>query len=331
MQTSLINKSIEETKEIIPVWIQRWGCSISEAVIDNPCCYFRIPDIDGFIGYLHVSKYAIVIGDPICPRKDAFQLALAFSRYCEDQKLEVIYLVASEWFAKWLIQNTSKIMIEVGEELIFNPSEDVTEGHKASKLRNKVRHVQNLGLQVHEYLSNDPKIEKEIQEVGTAWLKERKGPQIYLADLNFFENRSGKRWFYLEDQGRILGMILLCRLEAHDGWLLKFLVMAPENPRGASAFLMLSVLEKLKQENCHYLTYGMVPLEVLGEIKGLSSFSTWFAHKVFKFCSWFFKLEQKKTFWKQFHPNSKPTYVLFSHSKIGFTEVKSIMKALNTH
>lgn len=309
--------------------IHRWGSAMSEAILDAECHCFTAPNIDGFIGYLQTKDCAIVIGDPICPADKKPLLAEVFQAYCKDKNLACIYFIASEKFAKWAIDHVSKIMIGVGEEIVFDPFIDPTQGHKAYRLRNKINHTQHIGLSVKEYLTEDTKLEKEILKVGQDWVKARKGPQIYIGDLNFFKNRTDKRWFYLLDEKQnVIGMALLRGLQAHQGWLLKFLIVNPDAPRGASELMMVTILETLRKENCHFITYGMVPADQLGETAGLGKIAVTLAKGGFKAAKWIFHLGQRKNYWLQFHPHAEKSYLLFSSPRIGIKEMRALFHAM---
>lgn len=312
-------------------WVHQWGNSISEAVLDLSCKYFQTPDIEGFIGYRISKNCAVVLGDPICPPEKKPDLALAFQKYCNENNLSCIYFIVSQEFARWAIDHVSKIMIEVGEEIIFDPFLDPTVGHKGYKLRNRIHHAQHLGLTVKEYIPFNQKIESDILNVGNTWVQARTGPQIHLGNLNFFENRSDKRWFYLQDENKtIIGMALLSKLNLHDGWLLKFLITVPDVPRGSSELLMLTILETLRNENCRYITYGMVPADQLGEIKGMGKITAWMAKNAFNMAKWTFNLDQRKVYWHKFLPHTESTYLLFSNPYIGINELKALANTLKT-
>lgn len=308
--------------------IHKWGCSISEAVLESPCHYFSIPEIDGFIGYQICQGCAIILGDPVCAPDNKPALAKAFSKHCEQHQLSFIYFIASESFSKWAIHEVCSVMIEVGEEMIFDPFIDPTIGHRAARLRNYIHHAQHLGLSVKEYVAYDKELEQAILEVGKSWRKARKGPQIYLGKLNFFDNRHNHRWFYLQDKDhKVKGMALLSRLDAYQGWLLKFLIAAPEAPRGSSELLMISILETLKQEDCHCVTYGMIPGERLGKTIGIGRVARWGVQVVFQAAKWIFNLGQRKLYWKKFQPRTEKALVLFSHA-IGIKELRALSKAM---
>jgi lysylphosphatidylglycerol synthetase-like protein (DUF2156 family) len=327
-KSSAIQTDLIADESLIETWVHRWGGAVSEMTLDPTCHLFQVPGIEGFIGYQVESGCLVVFGDPICAPEEMPALALAFYNYCRERRLDFIYIIVSERFAKWAIRNICKIMIEIGEELTFDPREDPKQGSRGYRLRNRIRHAKHQGLTFHEYFPIDPQLEEAMQQVGNAWLRGRRGPQIYLGRVNLFENRTDKRWFYLKRDDQVMGTALISKLESRQGWLLKSLIITPEAPRGSSELLMMSILETLRDEGCHYLTYGMVPKRHLGEIEGLNAFSAWIAQRAYKIAKWIFKLEHRRTYWLKFDPISEKSFLLFSKPNLGFQEIRAILKTL---
>lgn len=320
-----------QEKQLMNEWMHRWGRANSEAAIDLKFDFFRVPEVEGYIAYCVKVNCANVIGDPVCAPDDQSKLATAFQRYCKEKGWRYLYVITSERFAKWAIKNTCKVLMEIGEELVFNPMKNAMDGPDSRKLRNKIHHAQSLGMEVHEYISDNSKIKQAIQNVGSKWLEGRHGPQIYLGNLDFFSDPIGKRWLYVEHENEVIGMAMLSRLEAQQGWLLKFLLIVPDAPRGTSELLMMSILEQLRDEDCQFLTYGTIPKERLGEIIGLNKFSVWILTHVFSRMKWLFKLNNRKDYWKQFYPETQPTYLLFKGPNVGIREVYSLIKTMKTN
>ncbi len=321
-------EALNDNKALIEKCLCRWGDFPAETLRDPAFQFFHVPHVDGVIGFKEELGCAATFGDPVCDTKDAPALAQAFHDYCKQKGLNVTYLISSEQFSRWAISNLCNVMIEVGQELTFDPQVDPLEGSR-NKLRNKVNHAYHVGLSVEEFLGNDPELEKKIQAVGDQWLASRKGPQIYLANVNFFEDKKSRRWFYIKDQeGKIYGVALLVKLEKREGWYLKFLLTIPEAPRGTSECLMVAVLEALRKENCRLLTYGMVPTESLGELVGIGKWSSWMVKQLFKWAKRIFSLENRKAYWGQFLPKQQPSYILFEQPKLGLKEVRVVLRSL---
>lgn len=310
-------------------YVHEWGTSLSEAILEYDFELFTSNDIKGCIGYRVENHCAIVFGDPICPDEKIFELAQKFHEFCLENQLNAIYVCASEKFSDWAIQHICHIKLEIGEEPIFDPKMDPTEGPRGNKLRYKIKHAKEIGLVVKEYLSSDPKLEEEMCHLGKKWLASRKGPQIHLGELEFFKDRNYKRWFYAIYEGTIVGVAILSHLEKQKGWLLKFLIIDPEAPKLSSEFLMYSIMETLKKEDHQFLTNGIVPLSTLGEVVGLSSFTKFIAQMAFKISNRIFHFEDRKTFWRKFRPSSNKSFVLFSNPRIGLNEIRALIKTLN--
>lgn len=307
----------------------RYGSTASEAMFDFPCKFFQIPQCSGIIAYRVEYNCAIVLGDPICPENEISQLTEAFHRFCQESNLNVIYVIVSEKFARWARQSHCNILIEVCEELIINPEEDPC--LESSRMRHKVSRAIKKGLTVHEYIPFNEEIENALKEVGVKWEKAIKGWHMYLGHLNFFENYTGKRWFYVKDKDRIISMLMLSKLDAYDGWLLKFLATLPDAYHDTSEFLMTSVLEILRKENCRFLTKGMVPLDYLGEISGLGSISSKISRGIYQVISWIFQFKKRKEYWLRYNPKVQPSYLLLSRPHIGFNEIRALMNVFRTH
>jgi len=310
-------------------YVRRWGNSASTSLFNSNCCIYSTSGIEGIIGYRIESNYAIVFGDPLCAQSDIPQLTQKFHQFCKEKKWRIVYLTASEGFVKWAIHRVCGAFMEVGEELILDPKRNPKSGAKRRGLRNKVNLAQRSGVEVNEYVGQDTKLEKELEQVGISWLEGRKGPQIYLTQVKVFEQREGKRWFYAKCGEMIVGLLILQRLEVRQGWLVQFLMSVPEAPKGTSEQLVIVALNRLRNEGCRFLSFGVAQVENLGEIEGLNVVSEWIVRTVFKVAKRMFGLDRRRRFWRKFQPQKEPSYLLFSERGIDLKGVRSVMRALN--
>ncbi|MBA3720931.1 MAG: DUF2156 domain-containing protein [Parachlamydiaceae bacterium] len=313
-------------------WIRRWGSSTTDAILDPSCKIFTTSNIPGMIGYRLEFGCVYVFGDPVCSKETKDEFVEAFHRYCNENQWNVIYVITSLEFKNWAITNKyTQISIEFGEELFIDPQKDprAETGNHASLVRRKVKHAQNEGVTAHEYVNSDIKIEHAIEQVGIKWLKNRKGPQIHISNVHLFENRLGKRWFFAQCNDSIVGVLLLNKLEAHDGWLMNHLMITPEAPHGTPELLVVTALETVANENCHYVTFGATPNKEIKEIIGLKKTGSCIVRKIFSTARWIFNLDSRKTFWEKFHPQGTPTYLLFKNPRIKIKDIAGLMRAMN--
>lgn len=320
-----------DNQEIIQS-VRRWGGSASEAVLDPSCKTFKIPSVLGFIGYRNECGCAIVLGDPVCDQKDVPRLVNAFQLACNQQSKPIVYLTVSQSFADWAMQEgICSASIEFGKEVYLDPHQDPQEktGVKASLVRRKVRHALKEGVVIHEYRDSNSELEQKIEQVGIDWLQSRRGPQVHTSHVRIFENRLGKRWFYAEHQGHVIGVLILNQLDVKNGALLNRYMVLPDSPGGVPESLVITAIKKLREEGAHFLSFGIVPSDELGKIEGLSAFSTWLGRKLFGMAVSFFRLKGHMGFWEKFQPQEEASYILFNRNHISIRELLALGRSLN--
>lgn len=309
-------------------YIKNFGGPLSISLLDPRCLIFKAPGINGAIGYCKIGKNTVVFGDPVASFEDKIKLGTAFHDYNSQNGCNSIYLAASVDFSEWAMQNISKSLIEVQEELAIDPATYPRTGPKGRLLHKKTNHAKRDGVKIQEFLNDDPEIKKHILEVEEQWLKSKKGPQIYISHINFFEEHSGKRCFYATVNDQFVGAIFLSRMEAENGWLLYLLTSLPNSPVGTSEYLILTVLDKLAEENCHYFSFGISTIEDIGKTVGLKSTSLFLAKYGFKAFKKLLPLDNRRKFWEKFDPYYKRSFTLFSDS-VGLSQIYAIMKTTN--
>lgn len=310
--------------------IQKWGNSVSVALLDPGCLQFSIPEVDGMIGYRTSGHSIVVMGDPVCPIEQREVLVQAFTRYCETHQLNPIYIACSNDFRQWMIDHViCKNAIQVANELIIDPQIDLMTSSLGRKLRNKLSQAKRAGVTIHEYSTIDPILEKKLENVARQWLEKKNKRKIYLAHLDLFGAKEGKRWLYAMKDEEPIGLLLMNELEAKKGWLYNFLISTPDAPNSTTELLAYRGLEILRQENCQYVTLGVVPAESLTNPIGLSKASFWIASRLFSAVKWFFKIDNARVFWSKFHPKEVDVHVLFNAQIINPSMVFNILKALN--
>lgn len=313
----------KNTDEQLASFVKRFGSPVSIILLDLPYLIFSIPHLDGVIGYQLFENCAVVIGDPICSPQNIPELTHAFHLYCEKYNWKIVFFLASESFAHWAINNGCHTLIQVGEELILDP----TCFQIKQKIRWKINQSLHHGVVIKEYQNFDPLLENQMENTIDAWLKAKHGPQIYLGRFNLFANNGDKRIFYALQDDKIIGLLALSYIDQFQGWVVNFF-LALDAPVGITEHLMSSVFEILAEENCHFLCLGVVSGSELGEIVGLNRFSKFIAHLIFRISRWFFHLDSRKTYLDKYHPYLQPTYVLTS-GKLSISELLSIKKTLN--
>lgn len=318
-------------RETIINLVRQWGGANSDGILDPGTKIFFSPEIEGLVGYKIESHTAVIYGDPICAPQDKPRLAQAFQEFCKSRKLGVIYTIVTKEFAKWATHHLPAVSIEFGETFVLDPHQNPMDkkGPKAVLVRKKVKHALAEGAVVKEYEGSDPKIELEIEEVAKCWLKGRHGPQVYLAQVTLFNDRTGKRWFYARQGEEIVAFLVLNELRSRKGWLLNNVMHTENAPHGVSELLLIATLQFLEKENCHYVLMGPVPAKNLGEIVGLNRFAAHILRWVYKGAHKIFHLSGHHAFWDKFMPEIEPSYLLFPRKRVSLSGIKALLRAYN--
>lgn len=323
-----------EKKYQLADYIQRHGNATSIALFDPVFKIFKTPSVEGIIGYRDESQCAVVFGDPICDPKDMPTLTHAFHDYCQEHNKSIIYSLTSQSFKDWALkEKLCHLSIEVGNEIILSPFDDprLKTGHDPRLLRNKWNQAQRNHIIFKEYVGSDPALEKHMNEVAHAWGDNRNGPQLYFGYIDLFAHRTNKRWFYTEQNGEILTVLMLNRIDIHQGWVINLLLRKPQAPTYLSEVTLLGALDILRNEQCNFLSVGPMPGLQLGSMEGFGTFTQLLARNTYKIAKKIFKLEERQRFWKKFEPHKAPMFVLFSNPRVKLRELKGIMKAFNAN
>lgn len=325
-----MNKSLNNNEISIIDYIRKWGGSTSHALLDPACSHFTTHLVEGVIGYRLESNCAVVFGDPVCHPKEKPKLARIFHQHCKEQGKTVVYTCISKTFAQWAIKNQYGPLIGFGHEIILDPTFDPkqSKGKHASLLRNKYNQCVRDGIVVKEYTGNDPELEQKLIDVTNVWLQSRKGAQAYLLQANIFEGRELKRWFYAEQNGAIIGLVMLNRRDAYKGWLMNLLVKLPDAPNSIPEFMIMQILDTLREEQCTFLSIGALPSSDLTTI-GLGTLSTVIIAMLYKIVGQILNLPSRQRFWKKFMPRMERSYLLFGTPRIHLRQIVALIKGHN--
>lgn len=320
--TQVLERAVDSDRSLASV-VKRMGGPVSTILLDSPSSVFHQEGIDGAIGYIVVNRCAVVIGDPLCSQKSWHPLVGAFQSYCAKMGLSILYLLASDEFAKWATDHGCQTSIKVGEELLL----DTVEFKMKQKLRWKVNQAVQQGVTFSECTVPSGDFVNRVKMTVQEWLSTRRGPQIHLGSCDFFASPYN-RTFFAKWNGKMVGLLALSPVDLNKGWVVTTYLALDESPVGTTELLITSVIEALAKEECRSLCLGAVGGEKVGEMVGLSRFSTWMVRLLFQFSEWAFNLDAKRIYLHKYHPKASPKYLL-ANSSLGWSQLMAIKKVLN--
>jgi lysylphosphatidylglycerol synthetase-like protein (DUF2156 family) len=303
--------------------IKRWGTPVSALLISLPYRLFRVPNLEGAIGYQLVGNCAVVIGDPLCAPNETALLAEEFHLHAQKCNWSIVYLLASKSFTHWALQNGCQSAIHVVDSLVIDPQNFQIK----EKLRWKIRQSMQKEVLIAEYQHDDPSLEQQIQDAIETWLQHKHGPQIFLGEINPFSKYPRRRIFYALKNNKIVGFLQMLNIQLYGGWTVSTFLATPQAPAGVSEHLISTVIETLAQENCRFLCLGFAVGHKLGEIAGMRLLAKWMAQFIFQLAKWLFRLDARSVYYKKFNPQKVPAFLLFSN-KMSFQELLALKQVL---
>jgi lysylphosphatidylglycerol synthetase-like protein (DUF2156 family) len=319
------------SKILISECIQRWGNPASIALMDPDCLVFSQDSLEGIIGYKIQAHHAIVFGDPLCPPEHVDALTQAFHNQFKDSVKNIIYLATTKKFTHEALEHECEAALSIGQEMIIDPTQDprAQSGDKASTLRRNCKKAVQHEITVHEYTDQDPALEKMMNSLGESWSQHRQGPQVYLQQVSIFSHRECKRFFYAKQNNKIIGVLILTRLDAYQGWVISFAMIDPQASYSTSDYLIVNALETLGKEGCHFLAIGTVPSQSINDIIGLGTLNTWCVRQAYAASLKLFHLTERERYWKKFCPTHESTYLMLAKPQLGLVGAYGIFSALN--
>ena len=166
----------------------------------------------------------------------------------------------------------------------------------------------------------DPALEAAFAAVSQRWKKKTTRFTAHLIDLNIFENRACKRYFYAEAGGALVAMIICLPIFGRQGYLFEDVIRDPAAPYGSIELITLTILENLKDNGWKMATFGISPCldatGLTGPARIVMKTGMWFADRMFR-------LRQLYHFRKKFHATYTEPYYALKYPK-GFNMIDLI-------
>ncbi len=311
-----------------------YGGPTSNALLDPRYRAYRAADMEGVVPYRWTRRCAVAVGDPVCTVAEMPRLAARFRDDCAASGRSTVFAACSERLAE-TVCGWGGAAVQFGETLIFDPRRDVQSGARGREVRKKVRRATREGAVLHEYRPDrsgrEPGLERALERVAVEWARARRGPQVYIARVRLFEPEvRGRRWFYARVGERVVGVLALLRMAAHEGYLLEHLVQAPGSPVGTTELLVAQCFGVLAAEGCRFATFGPVPTAELGATTNFGRLSESFARALFAQASRRFHLEGRARYQRKFQAvRVEPAYLGFDPPRVEPSVAFGVLRAFN--
>jgi lysylphosphatidylglycerol synthetase-like protein (DUF2156 family) len=233
-----------------------------------------------------------------------------FIDHCREEKTPFIQICCREPYTA-AVKDLDLSSFLIGQDFIFDATTYAPKGGRAKPARWAGNRAIRSGVLVKEYdpcNQPDPALEAALQAVAQRWMNEISRFTPHLTNLNIFENRACKRYFYAEFGGVPVAMIVCLPIYGQQGYLLEDVIRDPAAPYGSIELITLTILDSLKKNGWKMATFGISPSL---DTTGLTGATLVFAKTAMRLADRMFRLRQLYHFRKKFHATySEPFYAL---------------------
>jgi|WetSurMetagenome_2_1015567.scaffolds.fasta_scaffold00148_10 lysylphosphatidylglycerol synthetase-like protein (DUF2156 family) len=306
--------------------VRKYGTNaFSTLLLYDEVVSFPLKTCEGFIGYRNGRKLLLVFGEPVCDPSNYHAAVEEFISFCRKSGKQFLFICCSEVF-KNAVEDIGFSSILIGDDFIFDTATYAPRGDKGKMVRLARNHALRAGASVKEYDHSkgpDLELEKKFSEISIRWLRATNRFKAHILNLNLFDHRDLKRYFYAEVAGEPVAFISCLPIYGRDGLLLEDVIRDPNAPYGIIELITLSVIDNLKQNGGKMLTFGISPRVDVSALKGpslvVARLGVWFANKTFS-------LKKLYHFRKKFYTSlAEPSYLLKYPKGLGLLDLVRIL------
>ena len=313
--------------------VRRYGRGLSHATLDPSCNNFRVPHIDGLIGFRVIRQCAVVYGDPLCAPGQKSGLADAFSAHCAANGWFVLYVAATGTMQTYAREHGYGT-VEFADSLMANSQHDPEEGPEGRHLRQNLNRTRRLGVTIREYAGTEPpdgRLEAQAEIACAIWRESRHGPQIYLGNPRLFADRQGRRWFMAERCGSVVGVLSMLDVSCGDCCrMINLVFCTPAAPPHTNDLMVAAALKRLREDGIRSVCFGIGPRLALGRVEGFGGISEFLARRIYRVAARTMPLHSKTDFWEKYAVISRePLYLLVRPPRIGFRVLVALAKTFH--
>jgi phosphatidylglycerol lysyltransferase len=253
--------------------VKKYGMNaFSSLLLYDDITAYSLKSTDGFVGYSNSRKMLVVIGEPVCAPEKYLAATEEFIAFCKETGKGFMFVTCGEDFRN-AVRSLSFSTIRIGVDFIFDVATYAPRGDKTKMIRLARNHAMREGAVVKEYDHRsrpDPQLEETFKNITRRWLAKNNRFKAHIMNLNLFDNRDIKRYFYAEVKGQPKGFIVCLPIFGRKGLLLEDAVRDNDAPYGTIELITLVILDTIKQEGGKMATFGLSPKLDVSSLSGAS-------------------------------------------------------------
>lgn len=324
------NSELEKVRRII----LKFGWNSTSYQIINPGIQHWFANAeDGMTGYVSTPKVSVVGGAPICSKERLEKVANEFELDAARDKKRVCYFGAEERLEKIYEKSPNYAKVLLGAQPVWDPHNWVEIIANHTSLRAQLNRAKNKGVRVTEWLPEKAQNNPSLIDTLSKWLDSKGLPPLgFMVEPNTLSHLADRRIFVSEQNGKVIGFVLISPVATRNGWLFEQFVHNPDSPNGTVELMIDAAMRAMAEDDYEYATLGLSPLSVRAEIEPFENpvwlrfFLAWLRRHAQRFYN-FDGLDAFKS--KLYPDNWEPIFAISNEPKFSPSTLYAILSAFS--
>jgi len=224
--------------------------------------FFFSPSKNSFIAYGVGSNFAVAFADPVGPEEEIEETIRNFMEFCRENDWRVAFHQALPHFLP-IFKKLGFRKLKIGEDAIVDLKRFSISGSRMKDLRNTMNKMEKSGIRIKIFEPPvDDKTILELKEVSDEWLKipgrRERGFTLGMFDPNYIKSTAVLA--AADAQGRILAFVNIIPSFRAGEATIDLMRRREEAPNGTIDYLIVKLLESLKNKGYERFNLGMAPM-----------------------------------------------------------------------
>ncbi|MFC3811193.1 phosphatidylglycerol lysyltransferase domain-containing protein [Lacihabitans lacunae] len=266
-----------------------------------------------FVSFRPVGNFAVVLECPVGQNLQEVEKCITeFDSYCIVSGLRSVYYRVPEASLSLFLKRGKKKLL-IGQEAIVDVMSFKLEGGDRKSMRNGLKKVKEKGFQSKVYYPplKDGLIQK-LKSVSDEWLLDTERTEIVFSQgmFDWKEIKTQKVITVENEEDKIVAFLNVIPDFRENEGTYDLIRKTKDAPSGVMDFLLVALIDLLKQENCQYLNLGLAAMSGLEAPTNFPEKSMKFAYEKIKSFSHFKGLRDFKD---KFSPVWQNEYLIYQH------------------
>lgn len=242
--------------------VKRFGWNSTSFQVLEPEYDYWFDGDNACVAYVDTGYAWVSAGRPLAEESALSKVTARFVDAAKSARRRACFFAVEDVF----ISASGLAAAKIGEQPSWDPQAWDKTLRATRSLREQVRRAKKKGVTARLVTEEELKdsggaVRAGIESLVRDWLASRAmAPMGFLVDVQPFLFSEEKRFFVAEQQGQVVGALILSPVYQREGWLFEDLLRDDAAPNGTVEVLIDAAMRFTADAGATYVTLGLVPL-----------------------------------------------------------------------